>query len=250
MSQTLSSKLTQIPWPALAAVVFALPLGSVLIAKSFVAGSGSAPSKMVDMPVATPPGAAGATPSSDGFELIAASQWNAIRDTLGELVGYKSPIGGQFKQVAQERTATRVISRVAPSPASAQNSEQFPSGVHLTSVMRLAIRGVVTPEIAHANARAVVGGKLRKVGQEAAPGWTIQFIDVAAGTMVVRNLHGAEHTLTLRKAELSEQRATPAGQANGTDLPEPMTLDTTSLVAPPGLLLDSPVLEQGAPPGP
>jgi hypothetical protein len=105
--------------------------------------------------------------------------------------------------------------------------------------MRLASRGVVTPEAANLNARAVLGGKLRKVGQEAAPGWTITAINVDAGTVSVQNAKGSLHTITLRKpaSESGSQSSVPSSRGTP-DLPGPMVAPDAS-VAPPSLAPES-----------
>ena len=52
---------------------------------------------------------------------------------------------------------------------------------------------------AHNGVVAVVGGKVRKVGDEPSPGWTILAIDAQAGEVTLRHLSGTKTSLTLRE---------------------------------------------------
>lgn len=246
MASALSSKIAAMPWQVLAALVAVMPLGSVYVTKHFVGGPRAA-ATMGDMPLMTPPGAIGSAgaASIDGFDIIDAKQWASLRERAGTLMLEHSPIGSGMRRVSNERKVQPNIVRQSGSTQN-QQVERFPSQSHLTSVMRIATKGPLTADIARANARAVVGGKLRKVGQEAAPGWIIELIDVASGTMRVRHTSGAEHTLTLRQAE-SEQRSSTSSARQTSDLPGPMTVDAPSAGAtpPPPTQGPEPSLPQG-----
>jgi hypothetical protein len=251
MTSPLAQKLASLPWQALAVSLFVLPTSGIFLTSHFAGGKGpSMRGGMPDMPVAAPPGATGApaTASTDGFDIMSARDWATLRDRIGGITIAQSPIGtGATRTTNQRPTQARPV---ASQSAQAAEDPAFPSNVQLTSVMRLATRGVVTHEVANANARAVLGGKLRKPGQEAAPGWLIVSINVDAGTVLVQNAKGIMHTITLRKPPSEQQPSSQTGGATprGGELPGPMLAPGAATPAP--SLSPDGTSQQGAPVGP
>lgn len=86
----------------------------------------------------------------------------------------------------------------APAQVSAPDSEPAPVPAQrpLIPVPDLTIRGIMRQ--GDGSARALIAGKLRAVGDEAAPGWTIAAIDAQARSVTIESNDGQSHTIALK----------------------------------------------------
>ncbi|MFM9957168.1 MAG: hypothetical protein ACKVZJ_03765 [Phycisphaerales bacterium] len=86
--------------------------------------------------------------------------------------------------------------RPAPAPVEAPEPAPTPEPVPAPALMappELTIRGVMRQ--ADGSVRALIGGKLKGVGDEVAPGWTISAIDAGARSVTLTSSDGQTHTI-------------------------------------------------------
>ncbi len=181
MNALSASAWSKIPWPVFAGLCFALPLAGVGLTRQFVLHGGPRVARASDellplMVVKEEPKTPAAKQIAFDANLAAAYESRAAEPVL------RSPIvSNRAGHAASSMTQALapVVLDIKP------EAERLPTTVTVTSILG-----------SPGGNRAVVGGKLRGVGDEFLPGWRITAIDPDEGAVAC--VHESGQTATLR----------------------------------------------------
>jgi hypothetical protein len=184
MSTPIASAWSKIPWPAFAAICFALPVMGVGLTRQFALHGGPRIALASDdmlplMVVKEDAQSPAAKQLAFDAQLAAAYERRAAEPVL------RSPVVG-----ARNNTARLNINPALPTmPVDVETEAvRLPATVAVTSILA-----------APTGNRAVIAGKLRSVGDEFLPGWRINAIDPDLGEVLCKHESGETATLRIRR---------------------------------------------------
>lgn len=197
MNMPTASAWSKIPWPAFAAICFALPVVGVGITRQFVLHGGPrtalASDDMLPLMVVKEDGQSPAAKQlAFDAQLAAAYEREAAKPVL------RSPIAGARNNPARTHaTQTMPVAPINIEP----EAIRLPATVSVTSILA-----------ASSGNRAVVAGKLRGVGDEFLPGWRISAIEPDLGEVLCSHESGETATLRIKRPgrDSDEQLAPPS----------------------------------------
>jgi hypothetical protein len=174
---------SKVPWQLCIAGMLALPLAGALATRAFVLRGG--PRAASAAPAATmmaPPGAEGPAGASATPVVFDAKLAEAYRVRSNEPFG-RSPIVNKRAAVVGDVTPT-----IDPSAPSAQPKFVLPTSITVSSIMA-----------APSGHRAIIMGRLRRVGEVISPGWRIASIRPDEGAVTCVHDSGTSQVIRIKR---------------------------------------------------
>lgn len=183
MNSSSASTITRIPWQAFVFAAAALPCIGVLCARGFLPSTGPRSAEAASTPVVS-------TNSGSLQKLIDAtlsSQDSAFLDFIASSANKpveRSPIAARTGRT----TFTRADDRPVPNNSSTGEPTLRATESSVTSILKASGQTI-----------AMIGGKLRRVGDRLSDGWAVKEIDPDAGSVTLVHMSGQTKQLLLRK---------------------------------------------------
>ncbi|HLP84658.1 MAG TPA: hypothetical protein VK157_09945 [Phycisphaerales bacterium] len=180
----------KIPWQVFAGLAFALPVFGVVVTREFVLHGGpriALASQDDILPLMT---------GDESSHEEAVAQKAATRDAAlvrsyderAKMKVTRSPVVGSLRGVRQSHINAAMDTPMPMEPTQPSVTSGMPAGLSVTSILA-----------APTGNRAVVGGKLRSVGDRIASGWYITAIDADAGIVSCENDAGEIAELRIKR---------------------------------------------------
>ncbi len=182
MNASMSNSLTRIPWQAYVIAMAMLPSLGVLGARTLLPSRGPSQAAAAQ-PVGTVTAAA---PSRMEKANNLGAQDQAFLDYIAASTSMRierSPIAQRHSKNSDDRPPTITTSQEG-------EPELSPTESSVTSILK-----------ANGQLIAMIGGKLRRVGDRLSGGWSIKDIDADGGTVTVVHISGHTKTVSLRKKQ-------------------------------------------------
>lgn len=184
MTTSRRNNITQIPWQAVVAAAALLPTVGVLAARSVLPSSG--PRMASAAPSADPSGGTSAIRSSSAGKL------SAQEVAFLEMIATNKSSAITRSPIAQK--AGRNV-RIDDQPQSASKSFNDEPALRSTE------SSVTSILKSNGQMIAMIGGKLRRVGDRLSDGWSVKNIDADEGTVLLAHVSGYTKSLSLRKKQ-------------------------------------------------
>ncbi|MFO0857652.1 MAG: hypothetical protein U0640_09890 [Phycisphaerales bacterium] len=184
MITTRRHNLTQIPWQAVVAAAALLPTVGVLAARSVLPSSG--------------PRAASAAPSVDNESGTTSIRSNSAGQLSAQDVSF-------LETIASNRSSPITKSPIAQKAGRNVRIDDQPQSTSKSFTDEPALRSTESSvtSILKSNGQmiAMIGGKLRRVGDRLSDGWSVKNIDADEGTVLLVHVSGYTKSLSLRKKQ-------------------------------------------------